>query len=149
MQPRKAKALTIGLVARRAGVGVETVRFYERQGLIEEPPRRQSGYREYDDEVVARLGFIRRAKDLGFTLKEVKELLSLRRDPSTPAAQVKRRAEAKIADIEGKIRSLQKMKKALTKLTSACRCQDTSIECPLLHALDGEADAAVEKKGRQ
>ena len=63
MEPPKAKALTIGLVARRAGIGVETVRFYERQGLIEEPPRRLSGYREYDDEVVSRLGFIRRAKD--------------------------------------------------------------------------------------
>ena len=62
---------------RNAGVGVETVRFYERQGLIEEPPRRPSGYREYDDEVVSRLGFIRRAKELGFTLKEIKELLSL------------------------------------------------------------------------
>jgi Hg(II)-responsive transcriptional regulator len=149
MQPRKTKALTIGLVARRAGVGVETVRFYERQGLIEEPPRRLSGYREYDDAVVSRLGFIRRAKDLGFTLKEIKDLLSLRRDASTPATDVKRRAEAKIADIESKIRSLQKMKKALTKLTLACRCYDTSVECPLLHALDGEADAAVDKKGRQ
>ena len=149
MNPPKTKALTIGLVARRAGIGVETVRFYERQGLIEEPPRRLSGYREYDDEVVSRLGFIRRAKDLGFTLKEIKELLSLRRDSSTPAADVKRRAEAKIADIESKIRSLQKMKKALTKLTSACRCHDTSVECPLLHALDGEADAAVNKRGRQ
>jgi MerR family mercuric resistance operon transcriptional regulator len=145
----KTRTLTIGLVARRAGVGVETVRFYERQGLIEEPPRRLSGYREYDEEVVSRLGFIRRAKDLGFTLKEIKELLSLRRDPATSAADVKRRAEAKIADIESNIRSLQKMKKALTKLTSACRCHDTSVECPLLHALDGEADAAVNKRGKQ
>jgi MerR family transcriptional regulator, copper efflux regulator len=143
------KPLTIGLVARRAGVGVETVRFYERQGLIEEPPRRPSGYREYDDAVVARLGFIRRAKDLGFTLNEIKELLSLRRDPSTPAADVKRRAEAKIADIASKIRSLQKMKKALTKLTSACRCRDTSVECPLLYVLDGEAGATVDKIDRQ
>ena len=81
MKTAAPKPLTIGLVARRAGVGVETVRFYERQGLIEEPPRRLSGYREYDDEVVARLGFIRRAKELGFTLKEIKELLSLRRGP--------------------------------------------------------------------
>lgn len=76
MKTAAAKPLTIGLVARRAGVGVETVRFYERQGLIEEPPRRLSGYREYDDEVVARLGFIRRAKELGFTLKEIKESVS-------------------------------------------------------------------------
>jgi MerR family copper efflux transcriptional regulator len=133
-----AKPLTIGLVARRAGVGVETVRFYERQGLIEEPPRRPSGYREYGDDVVSRLGFIRRAKELGFTLKEIKELLSLRRDPSTPAPDVKRMAEAKTADIETKIRTLQKMKKALGKLTSACPGNVTSAECPLLHALDHE-----------
>jgi MerR family transcriptional regulator, copper efflux regulator len=132
------KPLTIGLVARRAKVGVETVRFYERQGLIEEPPRRLSGYRQYDDEVVSRLGFIRRAKELGFTLKEIKELLSLRHDPSTSAADVKRRAEAKIADIETKIRTLQRMKKALGKPTSACRGHTTSAECPLLHALDQE-----------
>jgi len=132
----KARALTIGAVARRAGVGVETVRFYERQGLIAEPPRRLSGYREYDEEVVSRLGFIRRAKDLGFTLKEIKELLSLRRDPAAPAADVKRRAQAKIADIESKIGALRKMKKALEELTSACRGHATSAECPLLHALD-------------
>ena len=136
MKRSTAKPLTIGTVARRAGVGVETVRFYERQGLIEEPPRRLSGYREYDDEVVARLGFIRRAKDLGFTLKEIKELLSLRRDPAAPAADVKRRAQAKIADIESKIGALRKMKKALEELTSACRGHATSAECPLLHALD-------------
>lgn len=140
MQHSTAKPLTIGLVARRAGVGVETVRFYERQGLIEEPPRRLSGYREYDDEVVARLGFIRRAKELGFTLKEIKELLSLRRDPSTPAGDVKRRAEAKIADIETKMRTLQKMKKALGKLTSACCGSTTTAECPLLHALDHDEE---------
>jgi len=136
------RPLTIGLVARRAGVGVETVRFYERQGLVEEPPRRMSGYREYDEEVVSRLGFIRRAKELGFTLKEIKELLSLRRDPSTPAADVRRQAEAKIADIEAKIEMLQKMKKALEKLTSACRGHATSAECPLLHALDHEEESS-------
>jgi len=138
VKPSKARPLTIGWIARRAGVGVETVRFYERQGLIEEPPRRLSGYREYDEEVVSRLGFIRRAKELGFTLKEIKELLSLRRDPATPAADVKRRAQAKIVDIEGKIRALQEMKKALETLTSACRTHGSSAECPLLHALDGE-----------
>jgi ferredoxin len=98
---------------------------------------------------VSRLGFIRRAKDLGFTLSEIKELLLLRRDSSMPATDIKRRAEAKIADIASKIRSLQKMKKALTKLTSACRCHDTNVECPLLHALDGEAGTAVDKRGSQ
>lgn len=127
--------LTIGRVAQQAGVGVETVRFYERQGILEEPPRRQSGYREYGEDAVARLRFIKRAKQLGFTLKEIKELLALRRDPSTPAAEVKRRAEAKIADIEMKVRSLQKMKKALLKLTTACSRHGTISECPLLGAL--------------
>src|SRR2546425_6976159 len=105
------KPLTIGQVARRAGVGVETVRFYEREGLLEEPPRRESGYRQYGEDIVARLQFIRRAKELGFTLNEIKELLSLRLDPSTTCAEVKDRAQAKIADIEQKIRTLQRMKK--------------------------------------
>lgn len=142
MKTTTKRPLTIGPVARRAGVGVETVRFYERQGLIEQPPRRSSGYREYDEDVVSHLAFIRRAKDLGFTLKEIKELLSLRRNPSTPAADVKRRAEAKIADIEAKIEMLQKMKKALGKLTSACRGHATSAECPLLHALDHDEESS-------
>jgi MerR family copper efflux transcriptional regulator len=127
--------LTIGQVARQADVGVETVRFYERRGLLEEPPRRRSGYREYGEDAVTRLRFIRRAKQLGFTLKEIKELLALRRDPSTPGADVKRRAEDKIADIDLKIRSLQRMKKALVKLTAACSGHGTSAECLLLDAL--------------
>src|ERR687885_2847805 len=95
-------ALTIGQIARRAGVGVETVRFYERQGLLEEPARKESGYRQYAEEVVARLRFIRRAKRLGFSLKEITDLLALRLDPEATAADVKRRAEAKVADIEAK-----------------------------------------------
>ncbi len=133
------KTLTIGRVAGQAGVGVETVRFYERQGLLEEPPRRQSGYREYGEDAVARLRFIRRAKQLGFILKEIKELLALRHDPATPGADVKQRAEAKIADIEMKIRTLQKMKKALVKLTAGCSGQGTTAACPLLASL-GQAD---------
>ena len=147
MKTSPTKPLTIGLLAGRAGVGVETVRFYERQGLIEEPPRRPSGYREYDAGAVARLGFIRRAKEPRVHTQGNQGLLSLRRDPSTPATDVKRRAEAKIADIETKIRTLQKMKKALGKLTSACPGNVTSAECPLLHALDHEEIVvkAVEK----
>ncbi len=130
--------LTIGRVARQAGVGVETVRFYERQGLLEEPPRGQSGYRHYGEDAVARLRFIKRAKQLGFTLKEIKELLALHRDPSTPAAEVRQRAKAKIADIEAKIETLQKMRTALVNLTTACSGHRTSAECPLLDALGQE-----------
>src|SRR5438034_3575150 len=97
------KPLTIGEVARRAAVGIETVRFHERQGLLEEPARKESGYRQYPEDVVARLRFIKRAKELGFSLKEIKDLLALRVDPKTTCAEVKGRAEAKIADVEEKI----------------------------------------------
>ncbi len=133
-------SMTIGVVARRTGVGVETVRFYERQGLLEEPIRRLSGYREYNEEVIARLRFIRRAKELGFTLREIKELLSLRRDPSTPGRDLKRRVEDKLADIAAKIQSLQQMKEALLTFTCACSGRGSVGECPLLHALDGEVE---------
>jgi len=127
--------LSIGQVARRVGVGVETVRYYERRGLLQEPQRRQSGYRQYGEEAVSRLQFIRRAKDLGFTLREIGELLSLGRDPSAPAADVKDRTQTKIASIEAKVRSLQRMRKALKKLTSACDEYGEVGDCPLLEAL--------------
>jgi MerR family mercuric resistance operon transcriptional regulator len=134
------KPLTIGQVARQAGIGVETVRFYERQGLLEEPARRESGYRQYPEDVVARLRFIKRAKELGFSLKEIKELLALRVDPTTTCREVKERAEAKITDIEGKIASLLRMKKALVKLTATCRGKGPTSECPILDALDKEEE---------
>ena len=127
---------TIGKVADRAGLGVETVRFYEREGLIDEPPRGQSGYRHYPTSVVPRLLFIRRAKELGFTLSEIKELLSLRLDPNKTCADVKRRAETKIVDIEERMRSLRRMKKALVKLTDSCSGQGPVDNCPILEALD-------------
>lgn len=129
------KPLTIGQVASQAGIGVETVRFYERQGLIEEPTRRVSGYRQYGEEVVHRLRFIRKAKELGFTLNEIKELLSLKLGPMSSCADVKGRAEAKIADIEEKVRTLQRMKRALVKLTRACSGNGPISECPILDAL--------------
>ena len=72
--------ITIGAVARRAGVGIDTIRYYEREGLLPEPQRRASGYRDYGPDVVERLRFIRRAKDLGFTLEEIRELLALSTD---------------------------------------------------------------------
>jgi MerR family mercuric resistance operon transcriptional regulator len=130
------KPLSIGEVARQAGVGVETVRFYERQGLLAEPDRKASGYRQYDEEAVAVLRFIRRAKELGFTLKEIKELLTLRLDPDGTAADVKRRAEAKVADIEAKLRDLRRMREALLRLTAACHGRGPVSTCPILEALD-------------
>jgi len=128
-------SLTIGQVARQAGVGVETVRFYERRGILAPPPRSGSGYRQFPKETVARLRFVKRAKELGFTLKEICELLALRLDPESTCADVKARAEAKIIDVEEKIRSLQRIKKALAKVTKNCRAEQPSSECPILDAL--------------
>jgi len=141
------KTLTIGQIARRAGVGVETVRFYEREGLLEEPDRRESGYRQYTEEVIFRLRFIRRAKELGFTLKEIRELMAFRRDPSATRADVRQQAKAKIADIEAKIRDLQRMKEALVKLTASCRGHGPASGCPILEALDGQ-DWTPAREGR-
>ena len=129
-------ALTIGEVAKRSGIGLETVRFYERKGLIEEPPRTDSGYRQYPEYVVARLRFIRRAKELGFSLKEISELFSLRVDPDTTCADVKRRTDLKILDIEQKMSTLQTMKRALTKLAASCTGRGPTSDCPILEALD-------------
>ena len=112
---RRAKELKIGEVARAAGLGVHAVRFYEREGLIKEPARRPSGYREYSPDMVLNLRFIRRAKELGFSLKETSELLSLETDPEGTAAEVKELAEAKLEDIESRIRALQRMRRALRR----------------------------------
>src|SRR5947208_5062987 len=102
------KPLTIGQLAPQGGVGIETVRFYERQGLLEEPARKESGYRQYTEDVVARLRFIRRAKELGFSLKEIAELIALRLDASTTCADVRERAQTKLADIEARIHDLKR-----------------------------------------
>lgn len=129
---------TIGQLAQRADVRVDTVRYYERTGLLPEPQRKESGYRQYADEDIVRIRFIRRAVELGFTLNEVGELLDLRVDPDTTCADVREQAEAKIDDISAKIRSLQKMKRVLTKLTAACDTGAPTSECPILEALEKE-----------
>jgi MerR family mercuric resistance operon transcriptional regulator len=132
--------LTIGKVARRAAVGIETIRFYEREGLIAEPPRRASGYRQYPPETVGRVRFIKRAKALGFSLREIRDLLALRVRPGTTCGQIKKRAQVKIADIQERIRTLRRMKRALAKLTLACSGRGSIQECPILEALeDGKA----------
>lgn len=99
------KPLTIGRLAKQAGVNLETVRYYERRGLLPRPPRSASGYRLFPAEAARRLRFIRRAQELGFSLKEIRELLSLRVSRTTTSAVIRTRAEAKVADIEAKIRS--------------------------------------------
>ncbi len=130
------KPLTIGKLAGRAGVGVETVRFYERQGLLAEPDRRASGYREYDEGVVARLRFIRRAKELGFTLKEVADLLTLRHDPAATRSDVREKVRAKVEDIEARVRDLQRIKGVLLGLAETCHGSGPADDCPILRAID-------------
>ena len=128
--------LSIGQVARKAGVGVETVRFYEREGLLEEPPRRASGYRQYSDQVVKRIRFIKRAQQLGFSLKEITELLLLRVDAQTSCEVVKQRTEAKIAEVEQKLVELQRMRQALLQVASLCIGRGPTDRCSMLDALD-------------
>ncbi|HVJ81936.1 MAG TPA: heavy metal-responsive transcriptional regulator [Planctomycetia bacterium] len=128
-------ALTIGRVAKAAGIGVETVRFYEREGLLEPPARKESGYRLYQADAVARLRFIRRAKELGFTLKEIRELFALRLDRSATRRDVRQRAAAKVTEIEGKIRDLERMKKTLSDLSATCHGDGPADGCPILKAL--------------
>jgi MerR family mercuric resistance operon transcriptional regulator len=129
-------SLMIGRLAKLAKVGVETIRFYEREGLIDEPPRKESGYRQFPEETVLRVRFIKRAKELGFTLKEIQELLSLRVDSKATCKDVRKRAETKILNIEQKIQTLEKMKTALQRLTTACNKKKPLIECPILEALE-------------
>lgn len=128
--------LIIGQLAEKAQVNVETVRYYERKGLIPKPPQRASGYRQYPQETVARIQFIKNAKELGFSLREISELLSLRVNPDSRCGDVKKRAEEKISDIEEKIKTLQKMKKALLKLAKECKGRADISECPILEALE-------------
>ena len=126
-------AMKIGGVAERSGIGIETIRYYEREGLLPEPVRRPSGYRQYDESTVERLEYIRRAKELGFTLAEIRELLELSFAAHAGCDHVRRRAEGKLADIGEKIRSLQQMKRSLGKLVERCRAKDSAADCPLVH----------------
>ncbi|MDR3619532.1 MAG: MerR family DNA-binding protein [Paludisphaera borealis] len=137
-KPSVAPGLTSGALAESAGVNVETLRFYERKGLLPTPPRRASGYREYPTEDVQRIRFIKRAQELGFSLVEIKELLALRVRPGATPADVKTRAEEKLADIRRKIASLKAMEKALKKLNETCSGHGPMAECPILHHLEGD-----------
>ncbi|MDI3260744.1 MAG: MerR family transcriptional regulator [Sinobacteraceae bacterium] len=127
-------SLTIGQLARRAEVPIDTIRYYERNRLIAEPPRRPSGYRQYPEETLQRLRFIRRAKTLGFTLEEIAELLALsgRRD----VAAVKRGAQRKLEALEQRIAELTRIRDGLARLVRACSGHGRVEDCPILSALN-------------
>ncbi|HEV2395075.1 MAG TPA: MerR family DNA-binding protein [Verrucomicrobiae bacterium] len=136
-QPSNVDLLTIGRLARLAEVGVPTLRFYERAGLLPKAARTASNYRLYPDEGVVRIRFIRRAQQLGFTLNEIRDLLALRTNRRTSCAEVRSRAHAKITDIKARIRSLRRMSRALAKLARECDARSNGIECPMLKHLEG------------
>lgn len=130
-------SIGIGALARRAGVRTDTVRYYERSGLLAPMIRLASGYRRYGEVELARLRFIRRAQALGFSLAEVRELLALsgRRD----VARVKRAAQRKLADVERRIAELERVRRGLATLIGACPGHGRAADCPILNALGGEA----------
>ncbi len=137
------RARTIGTVARAGGVGVETVRFYERKGLIERPPKPSgSAFRSYPEETVRRLRFIRQAQELGFTLREIAELLSLRADPGADCAEVRERAMVKLEEVDRRMVSLAQLRAALDELVAACPGEGALRSCTILQAMEASAERA-------
>lgn len=132
------QSFTIGQVARASGIGIETIRFYEREGILSPPARRSSGYRQFDENAIVRLRFIKQAQRLGFTLREIKELLALKIDPDCSRAKVRERAMAKVEDIDARIKELKRMKRALAPLIVACDGKGALEGCPILVAMNSE-----------
>jgi Hg(II)-responsive transcriptional regulator len=128
----------ISEAAEQAGVNVQTLRYYERRGLLPKLPRRSSGYREYPDEAVRIVRFVKRAQELGFSLDDVGELLGLRRYSGRNRQRIRTIAERRIRQIEQKIAELDRMRHALRTLVQTCH-DGSTLECPIIEALDGEA----------
>lgn len=122
------QSLTIGTLAKQAGVGVETVRFYERKGLIKRPTN-GTGYRQYSPDDSRRIQFVKRAQDLGFTLREIKELLELNVSPKGTCGDLKARADAKLGEVEAKLRDLKRIKRSLTALSKTVATRNLAANC--------------------
>jgi len=131
----KEQTMRIGEAAASAGVNLQTLHYYERRGLLQ-PTRTFSNYRVYTEEAVKRVRFIKRAQELGFTLEEIGELLELRIDTEATCGDVRGRAEAKLADVKEKVRTLRSMQRALERLTAACSGEGAVSKCPILESLD-------------
>ena len=130
--------LKIGEVAERGGVNLQTIRYYEREKLLPEPPRLASGYRLYPDQTVRRIRFIKRAQEIGFTLTEIRQLLAIRVDAGRDMGKVRALAQAKITDIDEKLQTLQRMKEALGRITERCSGCGPTSECPILESIDSD-----------
>lgn len=138
-----ANHLRIGAVARACGVSIDTIRYYEREGLIPPPRRRASGYRDYDHSAVRRLRFIRSAKDLGFSLDDIRELLALSADREHGVRGVKQRARARLAMIDERLRRLKDMRDGLQALVEDCPGHGEPGDCPILRALSCDDTGAT------
>jgi Hg(II)-responsive transcriptional regulator len=133
--------LTIGQVAGAAAVNIQTVRYYERRGLLAAPRRTASGYRQYAEDAVSRLRFIKHAQELGFSLKEVQELLGLRVRHRAACDAVERKTREKIEIVQQKVADLQRMQHTLKRLAAACAARRPTDDCPILEALEDHGDA--------
>lgn len=130
------KELSIGQVAKRTGITVEAVRYYEKQGLIDAPARSVSGYRQYPENTVKRVKFIQHAKEVGFTLNDIGELLALRREPGTSCTDIKLRASQKIEEVDRKINDLTQIRDALGRMILKCSGHGALSQCPILEELE-------------
>ncbi len=128
---------TISRLAEQGKVNLQTIRYYEREGLLSPGARTEAGYRVYQPEAVLRIRFIKRAQELGFSLNEIKELLLLRADADTSKADIRERAQAKLSDVERKLAHLKAIRKALLRLTKDCPGCGPVGTCPILENLDG------------
>ena len=144
MMVEVTRTMKIGQAAVEAGVNVQTLRFYERRGLLTPPKRRESGYREYDPEAVRLVRFVKRAQELGFTLKEVQELLRLREDQKASCTEVRSAARSKVEDIDSKVKTLRAIRRALGTLINSCTSDGSTRYCPILEAI--EATEVKEKR---
>ncbi len=128
--------MTIGQLASEAGVNIQTVRYYERRGLVPLPPRTRSGYRQFGADAVRRLRFIKRAQELGFSLAEIQDLLALRVRRASACGAVEKKTRVKIVLVEQKIRELERLRSGLEALVVSCVARERTSDCPILETLD-------------
>ena len=131
----KTEKLTVGKIAKAAGVGVETLRFYEREGILDAPARTSSGYRLYDTGAVDRIRFVHRAQALGFTLREIRELIVLDSQPDASCDDLREAADHKLALVQSKIDDLERMRLGLTTLLASCNAGQPLRDCPVMKCL--------------
>ncbi len=144
------KTMTISKIAKEAGVGVETVRFYERKGLVDQPPKPSSGgFRVYPIETAEQIRFIRQAQELGFSLHEIKELLALRTDPTTDCADVREQAQTKLDEVKRKVAQMKGIQTALEKLIAACPGEGALQVCSIIDAIETPETNRTEQKNKE